>query len=77
MSNFVVAMMLGVSIFLAAIALLALLWGLKRGYFDDRNKFLDIVHSDSEDDLNDAVIMEKRKEEAKRKDKEKNYRPPD
>jgi cbb3-type cytochrome oxidase maturation protein len=76
-NNVVIAMMLGVSIILAAVALLALLWGLRSGQFDERDKFLDTVHKDGEDELNDAYVMQKRKEEAKKRDKEKNYRPPD
>jgi cbb3-type cytochrome oxidase maturation protein len=69
--------MLSVSVILAGAALLALLWGLKSGQFEDRDKFLDAVHKDGEDELNDAYIMQKRKEEAKKRDREKNYRPPD
>lgn len=77
MSNYILAMMLGISIILATIALLTLLWGLRNGQFDDRNKFLDIVHSDGEDELNDAYTMDKRKKEAEKRNKERNYRPPD
>lgn len=75
--NMVLAMMLGVSIVLAMIALLALLWGVRSGQFDERDKFLDVVHRDDEDELNDAYKMQKRKEKALKKEREKNYRPPD
>jgi len=53
-----------------------LLWGLKTGQFDDPKRFLDSVHFDNEEDLNDAALMEKKRREAKRK-REKEYRPPD
>jgi len=37
-------MMLGVSIFLGAIALFAFLWALKSGQFDDEEKFLMLLN---------------------------------
>lgn len=78
MNNIVIAMMLGVSIVLATLALFALLWGLRSGQFDDRDKFLDTVHKDGEDELNEAYTMQKRKEEAQKRAREKkDYRPPD
>ncbi len=79
MSTGVVAMMLGASIALGAFGLWALLWGLKSGQFDDKNKFLDGALNDGEDALNDAVMLEKRREEIlkKRNTKESGYRPPD
>ncbi len=77
MSSGIVAMMLGVSTFLGALGLLALLWGLRTGQFDDQKKFLDGAKFDSEDELNDAVILEKRKKEILKKKKEQKYAPPD
>ena len=71
MDNWVVAMMLGASVFLGGIALFAFLWAVKNGQFDDEEKFLNAVKFDSEDDLNDAVKLEKRKEELKKR----NYKP--
>jgi len=71
MDNWVVAMMLGASLFLGALALFAFLWAVKSGQFDDEEKFLNAVKFDSEDDLNDAANHEKRREELKKK----NYRP--
>jgi nitrogen fixation-related uncharacterized protein len=56
--------------------LAALLWGVKTGQFDDQKRFLDTVHFDNEDDLNDAVMIEKRSKEAKKR-REREYRPPD
>lgn len=70
MDDWVIAMMLGVSIFLGAVALFAFLWAIKNGQFDDEEKFLNAAKFDNEDDLNDAVNIERKKEELK-----KNYRP--
>ncbi|MCW8896117.1 MAG: cbb3-type cytochrome oxidase assembly protein CcoS [Sulfurimonas sp.] len=70
MDNWVIAMMLGVSIFLGAIALFAFLWAIKNGQFDDENKFLNAAKFDGEDELNDAVKQEQKKEALK-----KEYRP--
>jgi cbb3-type cytochrome oxidase maturation protein len=70
--------MIGVSLFLGAFGVFAFLWGLRTGQFDDRSKFLDAVHTDGEDELNEAVMLENRKKEAiKRKEEKKGYRPPD
>jgi len=68
MDDWVVAMMLGVSIFLGGVALMAFLWALKNGQFDDEEKFLNAVKFDSQEDLNDAVNQEKKKNELKKKD---------
>ena len=67
MDSWVIAMMLGVSIFLGAIALVAFLWGIRSGQFDDEEKFLNAVKFDGEDELNDAVGQEKKREELKKK----------
>ena len=66
MDNWIIAMMLGASIFLGAIALFAFLWAVKNGQFDDEEKFLNAVKFDSEEDLNDAVNIEKKREELKK-----------
>lgn len=71
MDNWVVGMMLGASIFLGGIALIAFLWGLKNGQFDDEEKFLNGAKFDSEADLNAAVDLERKKEKLKKKE----YRP--
>ena len=71
MDAWVVAMMLGASLFLGAIALVAFLWGIKNGQFDDEDKMMNAVLYDDEDELNDAAEQE-RKKEATRK---KNYTP--
>jgi len=66
MDNWVIAMMLGASIFLGAIALFAFLWAIKNGQFDDEEKFLNAAKFDNQEDLNDAVNLEKKKEELKK-----------
>jgi len=71
------SMMLIVSIFLGALGLGALLWGLKNGLFDDPNKFLEGTKFDSEDDLKDAIKSEIKKEMLLKKKREKGYMPPD
>ena len=77
MSSTIVAMMLGVSTFLGALGLWALLWGLRSGQFDDQKKFLEGAKFDSEDELNDAINLEKRKRKIKKKKEQKRYAPPD
>jgi len=74
-----IAMIL-ISTLLGATGLVALLWGVKTGQFDDKSKFIDAARFDSEKDLQDAVLMEQKRkafEEKKKKKKEKNYRPAD
>ena len=79
MSDYVIAMMLGVSTLLGAFGLFALLWGLKTGQFEDTEKFLDGARFDGEDELKDAIMMEQKKKEAleRKKKREKNYMPGD
>jgi len=67
MDNWVVAMMLGASLFLGAIALFAFMWGVNNGQFDDEEKYLNAVKFDTEEDLNDAIEKEKKKEELRKK----------
>lgn len=70
MDNWVIAMMLGVSVFLGAVALVAFLWAIKNGQFDDEKKFLNAAKFDGEDELNDALKQEQKKEALR-----KSYRP--
>ncbi len=80
MSDSIMALMLGVSTFLGALGLIALLWGLRSGQFDDQSKFLDGARFDGEEELKDAVMMEEKKKEAlekKKKVEKKDYRPAD
>jgi len=69
MSSSIVGMMLAVSTFLGALGLIGLLWGLKTGQFDDTSKFLDGARFDGEEELKDAIMMEKKKKEAKQRKK--------
>jgi len=73
MNSGIVAMMLGASLFLGAIALIAFLWGLKSGQFDDEEKFLNAVKFDNEDDLQSAIEAEKKRNALKQRKKE--YKP--
>ncbi len=83
MSEDIVILMIGVSTFLGAIGLGALIWAVKTGQFDDHNKFTDAVRHDNEEDLQDAAMMAAKKKAYKEKirqerlEKEKNYRPAD
>ncbi|MFA5455024.1 MAG: cbb3-type cytochrome oxidase assembly protein CcoS [Sulfurimonas sp.] len=70
MDNWVIAMMLGVSLFLGAVALFAFLWAIRNGQFDDEEKFLNAAKFDGEDELNDALKQEQKKEALK-----KSYKP--
>lgn len=65
--NFVIIMMITVSIFAFFIALSAFLWGIRNKQFDDDYKFTSL--NDSEEALNDAYELEKRKNEALKKKK--------
>ena len=63
MDTWVLAMMLGASIFLGGLALLAFLWAIRNGQFDDQEKFLNAAKFDGEDELNAAYDKdEKRKQ---------------
>ena len=59
MDSWVVAMMLGVSVFLGAIALFAFLWAIKNGQFDDEEKFLNAAKFDGEDEIGRASCRER------------------
>ena len=71
MDSWVVAMMLGGSLFLGGIALIAFLWGIKTGQFDDANRMMNQVQFDDEKELNDAVDQQKKRDSLKKKE----YRP--
>ncbi len=77
-SSNILTMMIGVSIFLGALGLFALIWGLRTGQFDDRERFLGATKFDDEEALKDAVAMEERKRAKEDKKRlEKSYQPPD
>ena len=83
MDESIVILMISVSTLLGAIGLIALIWAVKTGQFDDHSKFVDAVRHDNEEDLQDAVMMAEKKKAYKEKmkqerlEKEKNYRPAD
>jgi len=83
MSENIVIMMIGISTILGVIGLIALIWAVRTGQFDDQSKFIDAVKSDNTEDLRDAVSLSEKKRiykeklEQKRLEKEKNYRPID
>ena len=73
MNDSVIILMLGVSVFLGALALFGIMWAIKTGQFDDEEKFLNQVQFDGEEELNDAAEQaSKRKALKKRKE---GYRP--
>ncbi len=55
-----IGIMLGVSLVLGLFGLLAFIWGLKNGQFDDANKMMQGVLFDSVEDLNIAAKMDKK-----------------
>lgn len=67
MSNVIIIMMIGVSLLTFFIVLSAFLWAVKNKQFDDEYKFITL--DDDEESLNDMLNLEKRKEEALRKQK--------
>jgi len=83
MSEGIVILMIGVSTFLGVLGLLGLIWAVKTGQFDDHSKFIDAVRHDNEEDLRDAVMVEEKRKNYKRKKAEQhkqnhtNYMPPD
>ncbi len=78
MSENIIILMIGISTFLGALGLGALIWAVKTGQFDDHSKFIDAVRHDNEEDLRDAVSMTEKKKNYKKKKKAKqNDMPPD
>lgn len=60
MSSWVVVLMLGVSLFMGFMGLIAFLWGLKNGQFDDKEKMMKGVLFDSTNDLNALQKQDKK-----------------
>ena len=79
MDGWVIAMMLGATTLVGAFGLWALIWGIRSGQFDDQTKFIDGAQFDSQEALNDAVMMEKKRKELleEKRKKETVYAPPD
>jgi cbb3-type cytochrome oxidase maturation protein len=67
MDSWVIAMMLGASIFLGGIALAAFMWGIKNGQFDDETKMMNQVQFDDEAELNDAANQQRKQEAANKR----------
>lgn len=67
MNSAMVGIMLAVSIFLGFLGLLAFLWGLKGGQFDDEKKMMQGVLFDGEEELREAALLQKRREEKLKK----------
>ncbi|GAA9964659.1 cbb3-type cytochrome oxidase assembly protein CcoS [Helicobacter pylori] len=62
MNTEILTIMLVVSVFMGLIGLIAFLWGVKSGQFDDEKRMLESVLYDSTSDLNEAILQEKRQE---------------
>jgi len=74
LSENIIILMISVSTFLGALGLLALLWGVKTGQFDDQSKFIDGARYDNEEDMRDAKMMDEKRRK-REEDRKKNYRP--
>ncbi len=72
MSNDIIILMLSVSIFLGFFGVMAFSWGVKSGQFDDEKKFTKGLLFDGEEELNEAIEMEKIEKNVKKGDKKKN-----
>jgi len=68
MDNGIIIMMLGISLLLGALAMLGVVWAIKTGQFDDKDKTMNSVLNDGEDALNEAAEKERRKEAYKKQD---------
>ncbi len=75
MDAWVIGMMIFISTLLGAFGLFALIWGLKTGQFDDTHKFLDGARFDGEEELQDAIMMDKKKKELERRRKDRRIMP--
>ncbi len=73
MNDSIIILMLGVSIFLGALALFGIMWAIKTGQFDDKEKFLNQVQFDGTEELNDAAEQQAKKAELKKR--KEDYRP--
>lgn len=69
MNTTLLIVMLFTSILIGLFGCIAFLWGLKTGQFDDEKKITQGVLFDSPEDLNQAIIQQRKKEILK---KEKN-----
>lgn len=60
MNTEILTIMLVASVLMGLIGLIAFLWGVKSGQFDDEKRMLESVLYDSTSDLNEAILQEKR-----------------
>ncbi|MUU43815.1 cbb3-type cytochrome oxidase assembly protein CcoS [Helicobacter pylori] len=60
MNTEILTIMLVVSVLMGLVGLIAFLWGVKSGQFDDKKRMLESVLYDSTSDLNEAILQEKR-----------------
>lgn len=60
MNTEILTIMLVVSVLMGLVGLIAFLWGVKSGQFDDEKRVLESVLYDSTSDLNEAILQEKR-----------------
>ncbi|MGX3010094.1 cbb3-type cytochrome oxidase assembly protein CcoS [Helicobacter sp. 23-1044] len=65
MNSGMIAVMLGVSLLIGLLGLIAFIWGLRSGQFDDEKKFTQGLLMDSVDELNDAYRNELKRNSAK------------
>ena len=66
MSVEIVGVMLGTSILIGLLGLIAFLWGLNSGQFDDEKKMMEGVLFDGEEELNEMADAEKRSKTARK-----------
>ncbi|GHQ42060.1 cbb3-type cytochrome oxidase assembly protein CcoS [Helicobacter pylori] len=66
MNTEILTIMLVVSVLMGLIGLIAFLWGVKSGQFDDEKRMLESVLYDSTSDLNEAILQEKTPRELKK-----------
>ncbi|EJB69196.1 cytochrome oxidase maturation protein, cbb3-type [Helicobacter pylori] len=62
MNTEILTIMLVVSVLMGLVGLIAFLWGVKSGQFDDEKRMLESVLYDSTSDLNEAILQEKRQD---------------
>ncbi|MGL2865131.1 cbb3-type cytochrome oxidase assembly protein CcoS [Helicobacter pylori] len=60
MNTEILTIMLVVSVLMGLVGLIAFLWGVRSGQFDDEKRMLESVLYDSASDLNEAISQEKR-----------------
>ncbi|MFP6126089.1 cbb3-type cytochrome oxidase assembly protein CcoS [Helicobacter pylori] len=60
MNTEILTIMLVVSVLMGLVGLIAFLWGVKSGQFDDEKRMLESVLYDNASDLNEAILQEKR-----------------